>query len=229
MTTHIITLARACLILLKREYILAYRYPALIINPVLFFILVVLLFPMALNTGSVILHTIAPAVIWIAVLLAILLVFVRLFEADFDDGSLEQLILSPQPLPCLLLAKILAHWCVAALPLIMVAPCLGLAMGLSGQEIGVLLLSLLLGTPIISLVGAIATALTIGLQQGGLLLALLLLPLYIPLLIFGVSSVSMAAMGMGVSGQLAVLAAMLILALLSAPFATASVLRFGDK
>ena len=169
---------------------------------------------------------IAPAVIWIAILLAMLLVFVRLFAADFEDGTLEQLVLSPHPLSGLVLAKMFAHWCVAAVPLIVLAPCLGLALGLQGQEIGVLVLGLLLGTPVISLLGAIAAALTLGLEQGGLLLALLLLPLYIPILIFGVSSVSMVAMGSGVSGQLAILAAMLILALVLAPFATASVLRF---
>ncbi len=219
-------LGRACFILIKRDYLLAYRHHMAMINPILFFILVVLLFPLALNSGSAVLHTIAPAVIWIAVLLAMLLVFVRLFEADFDDGSLEQLVLSPHSLPCLVLAKMLAHWCIAAVPLILLAPCLGLAMGLNGQELSILVIGLLLGTPVISLLGGIGAALTLSLEQGGVLLALLLLPLYIPLLIFGVSSVSMVTMGNGVSGQLAILGAMFMLALVLAPFATASILRF---
>lgn len=219
-------LIRAAQILIKHECLLAYRYPMAAINPVLFFILVVLLFPLALNAGSLLLHTIGPVVLWIGILLAMLLAFPRLFEADFEDGSLEQLVLSPHPLPVLLFAKMLAHWCVAALPLILLAPCLGLIMGLKGYELKILVLGLLLGTPVVSLLGGVGAALTLGLEQGGLLLALLLLPLYIPLLIFGVSSVSMAAMGSGVSGQLAILAAMLILALISTPFAIASILSF---
>lgn len=216
---------RAAQTLIKRECLLTYRYPLAMMNPILFFTLVVLLFPLALNAGSALLHTIGPVVLWIGILLAMLLTLPRLFETDFEDGSLEQLVLSPHPLPILLFAKMLAHWCVTALPLILLAPCLGLLMGLKGYELEVLVLGLLLGTPVVSLLGGVGAALTLGLEQGGLLLALLLLPLYIPLFIFGVSGVSMAAMGSFVGGQLAILAAMLILALISTPFAIASILR----
>lgn len=217
---------RACLVLIKRDYLLAYRYPLQSMHAALFFVLVVLLFPLALNPSSTLLHSIAPAVIWIAILLAMLLGFVRLFAADFEDGTLEQLVLSPHPLSSLVLAKIVAHWCVAALPLIFLAPCLAALMGLNGEELRILMLGLLLGTPVISLLGALGVALTLGLEHAGLLLALLLLPLYIPLLIFGVSSVSMLAMGNGANGQLAFLAAILILAGVFLPFAIACVLRY---
>lgn len=210
---------------LKRDLRLGFRHRNELLNPILFFILVVSLFPLGVGPSPKILAEIAPGVIWVAALLATLLSMERLFRSDFEDGSLEQLLLSPHPLTVLVLAKVFAHWLTTGLPLLLVSPLLGVLLYLPTDGIKVLPLTLLLGTPILSLVGAIGVGLTVGLRRGGVLLTLLVLPLYVPVLIFGTSAVAAGAMGFAVSGQLALLGAMLALALTLSPLAIAAGLR----
>jgi heme exporter protein B len=212
---------------LRRDLQLSFRRRNELLNPILFFILVVSLFPLGIGPGPKLLAELAPGVIWVAALLATLLSMERLFRSDFEDGALEQLLLSPYPLTLLVLAKVLAHWLVAGMPLILVSPLLGVLLYLPGKALGVLPLSLLLGTPVLSLIGAIGVALTVGLRRGGVLLTLLILPLYVPVLIFGTAAVAAATADLPVSGQLALLGAMLMLALTLAPFATAAGLRIS--
>lgn len=212
---------------LKRDLKLGIRKQTELLNPVFFFVLVVSLFPLGVGPSPKILSEIAPGVIWVAALLATLLSMERLFRSDYDDGSLEQLILSPHPLPLLVMAKITAHWLITGLPLILVSPLLGVLLHLPGEAIRALPLTLLLGTPLLSLLGAIGVGLTVGLQRGGVLLTLLVLPLYIPALIFGSSAISAASIGLPFNGQLALLGAMLAVALTLAPFAVAAGLRIS--
>ncbi len=212
-------------VIVRRDLLLAVRRSSDALQPPLFFVVVVSLFPFAVGAEPNLLARIAPGIIWVAALLATLLSLDGLFRSDFDDGTLEQMLLSPQPLAVLTLAKITAHWLITGLPLILTAPLLGVLLSLPGEAMGVLLLSLALGTPVLSLVGAIGIALTVGLRRGGALLALLVLPLYVPVLIFGAQAVSAASMGLPVSGQLYMLGALLALALSLAPLATAAALR----
>ena len=212
-------------VIVRRDLLLAVRRRSDALQPPLFFVVVVSLFPFAVGAEPNLLARIAPGVIWVAALLATLLALDGLFRSDFDDGTLEQMLLSPQPLPVLALAKITAHWLITGLPLIVVAPLLGVLLSLPGEAMGVLVVSLALGTPVLSLVGAICIALTVGLRRGGALLALLVLPLYVPVLIFGAQAVSAASIGLPVSGQLYVLGALLALAVSLAPLATAAALR----
>jgi heme exporter protein B len=167
----------------------------------------------------------APGVIWVSALLAVLLSLDRLFKLDYEDGSLDQLMLSPNPLMILVLAKVTAHWLLTGLPLVIIAPLLGLFMSLPAEAVTVLIYSLLLGTPVLSLVGAIGVSLTVAVNRGGVLLSLIILPLYIPILIFGANAVDVAADGLPVTGQLLFLAAVLALALSLAPLATSVALR----
>jgi heme exporter protein B len=183
--------------------------------PIAFFILVILLFPLAVSPDPQMLISIAPGVIWVAALLSSLLALDRLFHVDFADGTLEQLLLSPYPLSILVLAKVMAHWVVTGLPLLLIAPLSGILLHLPPETIVILFSALALGTPILSFIGAIGMALTIGLRHSGMLLALLIIPLYIPVLIFGVS------------GHLAWLAALLFLAMSLAPAVIAAALRIG--
>lgn len=212
---------------LRRDLQLAIRSRNELINPLLFFILVVSLFPLGIGPGPRLLAQIAPGVIWVAALLATLLSMERLFRSDFEDGTLEHLLLSPHSLSFLVLAKVLAHWLVTGLPLLVVSPLLGVLLQLPGSAISLLPITLLLGTPVLSLIGAIGVALTAGLRRGGVLLTLLVLPLYIPVLIFGSTAVAAAAVGLPVSGHLALLGALLALALTLAPLATAAGLRIS--
>jgi heme exporter protein B len=221
------TTLSAFLGVLRRDLRLGFRKRAEALNPILFFVLVVSLFPLGIGPGPKMLQEIAPGVIWIAALLATLLSMERLFHSDFEDGALEHLLLSPHALPLLALAKILAHWLMTGLPLILVAPLLGVLLHLPVKAIAVLPLTLLLGTPVLSLIGAIGVGLTVGLRRGGVLLTLLILPLNVPVLIFGSSAVTAAAAGLPVTGHLALLGAMLALALTLAPFATAAGLRIS--
>lgn len=216
---------RAFLALLRRDLSLAFRASGELVNPLLFFLVVVSLFPLGVGPGPALLGGIAPGVIWVAALLASLLSMERLFRSDFDDGSLEQLLLSPQPLPLLVMAKVLAHWLTSGLPLVLISPLLGLMLHLPTEAMGALLVTLLVGTPVLSLIGAIGVALTVGLQRGGILLTLLILPLYIPVLIFASGAVTAAASGFAYDGQLALLGAALALALTLCPLATAAALR----
>ncbi len=218
---------KAFLALLKRDLLLAYRNRGELANPMLFFIIVVSLFPLAVSPESEKLSIMAAGVIWVAALLATLLSIERIFRSDFDDGTLEQILLSPQPMPILMLAKVTAHWLVTGLPLILVTPLLAMLMHLPMEALGVLMLTLLLGTPVLSLVGAIGVALTIGLRRGGMLLTLLVLPLYTPVLIFGANAVQATMMGLGISGQMYLMAAILILALTLAPLAIGAALKIS--
>ena len=212
---------------LRRDLKLGIRKRSELTNPILFFILVVSLFPLGIGPEPAILAEIAPGVIWVAALLATLLSMENLFRSDFEDGTLEYLLLSPHALPLLVLAKVLAHWVITGLPLILVSPLLGILLYMPADAIAVLPMTLLLGTPTLSLVGAIGVALTVGLRRGGVLLTLLVLPLYVPVLIFGTAAVVAAAAGLSVSGQLALLGAALAMALTLAPVATAAGLRIS--
>jgi len=214
-------------ILLKRDLTLAYRHRAELANPLLFFIIVISLFPLGISPESKALQGIAPGVIWVAALLAAMLSLDSLFRSDFEDGTLEQMALSAHSLPILVLAKVLAHWLVTGLPLILLAPFLGILLFLPDTAMLTLIATLALGTPVLSLVGAIGVALTVGLRRGGVLLSLLVLPLYIPVLIFAAGAVNNAAMGFPVAGQLYFLGALLSLSLTLAPLAAASALRIS--
>jgi heme exporter protein B len=214
-------------LLLKRDLTLTYRYRADMANPLLFFVIAVSLFPLSISPESKILQIIAPGIIWVAALLSAMLALDSLFRTDFEDGTLEQLLLSAHPVSLLILAKVLAHWLVTGLPLILLAPLLGTLLFLPTHAMLTLMLTLLLGTPILSLVGAIGVALTVGLRRGGVLLSLLILPLYVPVLIFAANAVSVTANGLPVSGQLFALGALLSLSLTLSPFATAAALRIS--
>lgn len=212
---------------LKRDLMLAYRHRAELANPLLFFIIVISLFPLGISPEAKILQILAPGVIWVAALLATLLSLDSLFRSDFEDGSLEQMVLSSHSLPWLILAKVTAHWLVTGFPLLLLAPLLGILLFLPQPAMFTLIVTLALGTPILSLIGAIGVALTVGLRRGGVLLSLLVLPLYIPVLIFAANAVNVAADGLPVTGQLYFLGALLSLSLTLSPFATAAALRIS--
>lgn len=217
----------ACRALMTRDFRLLWRRRGDAINPVLFALLVASLFPFALGPQPDILARIAPGVIWVAVLLSGLLSLDTLFRSDLDDGSLEQLMLAPHPLALLVACKILVHWLGTSVPLILATPLLAALLYLPGEQLPVLLASLALGTPLLSLIGAVVVALTVGMRRSGMLLALLALPLYVPVLIFGAGSVMAAAQGLSFDGALLLLGAGLALALVLAPLATAAALRIA--
>lgn len=217
----------AALALFRRDLLLAYRHRSELLNPLLFFVMIVSLFPLGVSPEEATLRTMAPGVIWIAALLAALLSLDSLFRSDFEDGALEQMALSPHPLAVLVLAKIAAHWVISGLPMLLVAPLLGLFLSMTGKSIQAMEFTLLVGTPLISLIGAIGMALTVGLRRGGILLALLVLPLYIPLLIFATNAITAASAGLPIEGQLYFMAALLALAASLAPMATAAALRIS--
>ncbi len=212
---------------LRRDLRLAARRPAEVATSLVFFVVVVSLFPLGIGPEMALLQRIAPGVIWVAALLATLLGLPRLFAADHADGTLEQLMLSPQPQLLLVAGKVLAHWLLCGLPLVLLAPLLGLQFNLSGEVLLVLVLALLLGTPVLSLVGAIGAALTLGVRGGGALLALLMLPLFVPTLVFGSGAVEASAAGLGAGPQLSLLGALLIVTLLFAPWAATAALRIA--
>ena len=203
----------------------AFRRQSDILNPVWFFIIVVTLFPLGIGTDPTLLARIAPGIIWVAALLAALLSFERLFKDDFIDGSLEQLMLMPHPLSWLVSAKVFAHWILTGLPILFVSPLLATFLAMDVDTYFALFLTLLIGTPILSLLGAIGVALTVGLRKGGILLSLIMLPLSIPILIFSTMAIDAAAYGQSYLGLLAMLGAMLIGAITLAPFAIAASLR----
>ncbi|QCR37798.1 heme exporter protein CcmB [Nissabacter sp. SGAir0207] len=214
-------------VLLRRELTLAFRHRAEIVNPLWFFLIVITLFPLGIGPEPQLLARIAPGVVWVAALLAALLSLERLFRDDFMDGSLEQLLLLPTPLPVTVAGKVCAHWLVTGLPLLLLSPLAALLLSLDMATWRALALTLLLGTPTLSFIGAIGSALTVGLRKGGVLLSLLVLPLYIPVLIFASGAVEAAASGLAIDGYLAVLGAMLAGSLTLAPFATAAALRIS--
>lgn len=214
-------------LLLAREARLLFRRPAELANPLVFFAIVIALFPLAVGPEAQLLQTISPGLLWVAALLSVLLSLDGLFRSDFEDGSLEQWVVSPHPLALLVLAKVLAHWAFSGLALVLLAPLLGLMLGMPFSSLPVLLISLLLGTPVLSLLGAVGAALTVGLKRGGLLLALLILPLYIPVLILGSGALQAALQGLPAMGHLLWLSSLTALAVTLAPFAIAAGLKIS--
>ena len=215
------------LAVLRREVSLALRQKGEVLTPLVFFVVIASLFPLGVGPESALLLRMAPGVLWVSALLAAMLSLQRLFATDYADGSLEQMVLSPMPLPMLAAAKALSHFLLSGLPLVLMAPILGLQFGLDGRALGILMLSLLLGTPTLSLIGGIGAALTLGVRGAGVLLSLLVLPLYIPVLIFGAGAVEADAAGLGAGGHLSLLAALLVLSLFFAPFATTAALKIS--
>jgi heme exporter protein B len=212
---------------IRRDLLLAFRRRADVTTTLFFFVIVVSLFPLGVGPEMKTLRLIAPGVVWVAALLASMLSLQRLFAADYQDGTLEQMLLSPQPLALIVFGKIVAHWMVSGLPLALIAPLLGLQFDLPPEALGILFVALLLGTPILSLIGAIGAALTLGLRGGGVLLSLLVLPLYIPALIFGAGAVEAYIAGVSPEGHLSLLAALLIVSGLATPWVTALALRIS--
>jgi heme exporter protein B len=220
-------LSSVMLAMLRREVSLALRQKGEVLTPLVFFVVIASLFPLGVGPESALLLRMAPGVLWVSALLAAMLSLQRLFATDYADGSLEQMALSPTPLGLLVVAKALAHFLLSGLPLVLMAPILGLQFGLEGRALGILVLSLLLGTPTLSLIGSIGAALTLGVRGAGVLLSLLILPLYIPVLIFGAGAVEADAAGFGAGGHLSLLAALLVLSAFFAPLATTAALRIS--
>lgn len=213
---------------LARDVRLAFRRRSDVLTTLFFFVMVTTLFPLGVGPERELLRTMAPGILWVGALLAAMLSLGRLFALDQADGTLEQMLLSSEPLAVIVMAKVLAHWLVACLPLVLLAPLLALQFDLSADAIGVLATSLLLGTPVLSLIGAIGAALTLGLRGGGVLVALLVLPLYIPVLIFGSGAVGAQASGLGSAAHLQLLAGLLAASLALAPWAAAAALRVSS-
>lgn len=213
--------------LFKRDLLLAYRNRGELFNPLMFFLIVASLFPLAVSPDPLLLGNIAPGIIWVGALLATLLSLELLFKSDFDDGALEQILVSGVPVYFIVLVKVAVHFLVAGLPLTVMAPILALMLALPEGGYTPLLLSLLLGTPILSLIGAIGAGLTVGLKKGGMLMPLIILPLYIPVLIFAASSVQAGVQGEPYIGHLAFLGAYLAFSLAMAPLATGFALRIS--
>lgn len=222
-----LALAAVLLAALRREIALAMRQKGEVLTPLMFFVVIASLFPLGVGPESALLLRMAPGVLWVSALLAAMLSLQRLFAMDYADGTLEQMMLSATPLGLLVAAKALAHFLLSGLPLVLMAPVLGLQFGLEGRALGILMLTLLLGTPTLSLIGSIGAALTLGVRGAGVLLSLLILPLYIPVLIFGAGAVEADAAGLGIGGHLSLLAALLVLSIFFAPLATTTALRIS--
>ncbi|KGD61642.1 MAG: heme exporter protein CcmB [Alcanivorax sp.] len=213
---------------LGRELLVLWRSPAEIINPLFFFVMVISLFPLAISPKPELLATVAPGVLWVAALLAVMLSLDGLFRRDQESGVLDMLLTAPVMPVVPVLAKLLAHWLLTGLPLVLISPLLGHMLQLPDAALGTVMLSLLLGTPALTIVGAIGAALTVGLNRGGILLAVLVLPLYIPVLIFGAGAVSAAAGGANVDGILAILGALLALTISLGPLAVSAGLKISS-
>ena len=216
---------RPLLALLRRDLTLALRRPQDALTVVGFFVVVVALFPLGIGPDPEFLRSLAPGVLWVAALLAVMLSLERLFSDDYRDGTLEQMLLVPEPLGLLVLTKIFAHWLITGLPLVLISPLLAVQLNLRPEEILILMAALLLGTPILSLIGAIGAALTLGLRGGGVLIALLILPLYAPPLILGAGAVDAVMHGVSAQAHLSLLGAMMVFALFATPWATAAAVR----
>ena len=210
-----------------RDLTLEWRRRTDILSTLFFFVIVVSLFPLGIGPELALLRTIAPGVVWVAALLAWMLALGRLFTNDFQDGTLEQLLLTPQPLYLIVLGKVMALWLLSGLPLALLAPVLGIQFGLSANTLVVLVVSLLIGTPILGLIGSIGAALTLGLRSGGVLISLLILPLYIPVLIFGAGAVDASIAGLSPQANLSLLGALLAITLVFAPWATSAAIRIS--
>jgi heme exporter protein B len=221
------SMTRVFWVTLRRDLLLAYRRRNDLVSPLVFFLMVATLFPLGVSPEPQFLSEVAAGVVWVAALLATLLSMDSLFRSDYDDGSLEQMILSPQPMVLLVLAKICSHWLISGFPLTLMAPVLGIMLYLPDGAMPALIISLLLGTPTLSLIGAIGAGLTVGLRKGGVLITLLVLPLYIPVLIFGTGAVQAAAGGLPIGGYLAILGAILALGIVLAPLAVAAALKIS--
>jgi len=217
----------ALLAIIRRDLLLAMRRKSEVLTALFFFIIVVSLFPLGIGPETALLRKIAPGILWVAALLATMLGLSRLFAPDHADGTLEQMVLAPAPLGLLVTGKIIAHWLTTGLPLVLLAPVLGIQFDLEPGALGILVIALLLGTPLLSLIGAIGAALTLGVRGGGVLLSLLVLPLYVPALIFGAGAVEAHLSGLGAGGHLSLLAALLALAVFFAPWATTAALRIA--
>jgi heme exporter protein B len=216
------------LCILRRDITLALRRRTDVLTTLFFFIIVVSLFPLGVGTDQQVLLKLGPGVLWVAALLASMLALERLFAGDYADGALEQMLLTPQPLSVLVLGKVTAHWLLTGLPLVLIAPLIGLQYQLPDAALGVTMLSLALGTPVLSLIGAIGAALTLGLRGGGILLSLLVLPLYIPILVYGAGAVTVSMLDpAAIQPHLSLLGAFLILALVLSPLAAAAALRIS--
>lgn len=213
--------------IIQREFTIAFRKPSEILNPLWFFLMVITIFPILMGPNPELLGKIAGGIAWVAALLSALLSFERLFRDDYLDGSLEQLMLLPLGLPQVALAKVVAHWLLTGLPLILLSPIAAILLSLDTHVWWALVLTLLLGTPILSCLGAIGVALTVGLRKGGTLLSLLILPLFLPVLIFAASILEAATLNLGYSGQLAIIGAILAVTLTFSPFAIAGALRIS--
>ena len=216
-----------CRVLLQRDLLLAFRQRQDLANPLVFFVIVIALFPLGVSPETEFLREAGAGILWVAALLATLLGLDHLFRNDYEDGSLEQWLLLPQPTYLLVLVRVLAYWLVTGLPLVLLAPVLAVMLQIPGNLIGVLCLTLLLGTPVLSLIGSIGAALTVGLRGGGVLLSLLVLPLYIPVLIFGTGTVVAAADGVPVTGYLAILGSICALTIVLAPLGAAAALKIS--
>lgn len=214
-------------LVIRRDLLLAMRRRADVLTTLVFFVMVVSLFPLGVGPESEMLRKMASGVVWVAALLASMLSLPRMFSADYLDGTLEQMLLAPQSLTVLVLGKIMAHWMLSGLPLVLIAPVLGLQFDMSAQAIWMLMLALLLGTPILSMIGAIGAALTLGLRGGGVLVSLLVLPLCIPVLIFGTGAVEAVTSGMSAVSNLSLLGAFMLFALVFTPFVAAQALRIS--
>ena len=210
-----------------RDLTLAWRRRADILSTVFFFIIVVSLFPLGIGPETQLLRSIAPGVIWVAALLASMLSLNRLFANDLQDGTLEQLLLTPQPLFMVVLGKVLAHWIVSEIPLVLIAPLVGLQFAIPSETLLILVVSLLVGTPVLSMIGSVGAALTLGLRGGGVLISILVLPLYIPALIFGAGAVEASIIGASPAPHLYLLGAFAIVSLIFSPWATAAALRIS--
>lgn len=214
---------------LKRDLLLVFRHRNDINNPLAFFLMVAVLFPLGVSPEPAFLSEVAAGVIWVAALLACLLSVDGIFRGDYEDGSLEQMLVSPEPLLILVLAKVISHWLVSGFCLAIISPLVAMMFFLPCEGYPALILSLLLGTPTLSLMGAIGAGLTVGLRRGGVLISLLVLPLYIPVLIFGAGTVQAGAMGLPIQGYLALLGAILVFSIMLAPFAIAAALKVSVR
>lgn len=213
--------------LFNRDLRLGIRNRGELASPLLFLVLIASLFPLSIGRDPALLQQIAPGVIWVSALLASTLSLGQVFSRDYDDGTLEQLLLSPQPLPALVLAKVAAHWVTTGLLITLASPLLALGYQLPADIIPVVMLSLLMGTPVLSFIGAIGVALTVGLGRGGMFLTFMILPLTVPVLIFASSTIATALGGQPIDGHLLLLGAIVVLSLTLAPFVIATALKIG--
>jgi heme exporter protein B len=210
-----------------RDLTLAWRRKADVLSTLFFFVIVVSLFPLGIGPETQLLRSIAPGVVWVAALLASMLSLGRVFANDYQDGTLEQMLLTPQPLYLVVLGKVFAHWLVSEVPLVLIAPLIGIQFDLAPNMLLILFVSLLIGTPILSLIGSIGAALTLGLRGGGVLIALLILPLYVPVLIFGAGALDASIAGISPEANIYLLGALLAVSIVFAPWATSAALRIS--